>query len=182
MSRGTILGKRYARALFEAARDRQLVTEVGRGLELAVSVLESDETLRQVWQHPELSSAEKKRLATEGFGPHIPELALNAILLMIDKGREQLLPDVAACYRDIANEAIGQERAVVFSPVPLTDEDRLQVAETFGKLTGKHIVIENIVKPELLGGIQVRIGDRLYDGSLSGKLQRLHKSLASQAM
>jgi F-type H+-transporting ATPase subunit delta len=58
----------------------------------------------------------------------------------------------------------------------LSDAELAEVEVSFGKLSGKKIVAEQIVKPDLLGGVQVRIGDRLYDGSLSGKLERLQKS------
>lgn len=182
MSRDLVIRKRYARALFEAARERQEIAEVGQGLELVAAVLKNDEDFRRVWEYPGISSEAKKQLAAEAFGGRIPDLALNAILLMIDKRREAVLPDLAEGYREIADEALGQAKAVVYSPSALTDEVQREVAETFGKLTGKQIIVENIVKPELLGGIQVQIGDRLYDGSLAGKLQRLQKSLSQQAM
>jgi F-type H+-transporting ATPase subunit delta len=182
MSRDLVVRKRYARALFEAARERQQIAEVGEGLELVSSVLDTDEEFRRVWEYPGISSDAKKQLAREAFEGRIPELALNAILLTIDKRREAILPDLAEGYREIADEALGRATAVVYSPKPLTEEERREVAETFGKLTGKQMNVENIVKPELLGGIQVRIGDRLYDGSLAGKLQRLQKSLSQQAM
>ncbi|MNT98611.1 ATP synthase subunit delta [compost metagenome] len=65
----------------------------------------------------------------------------------------------------------------MYTAIALSDEELAGVAAEFGKLAGKTIVAEQIVEPALLGGVQVRIGDRLYDGSLSGKLERLQKSL-----
>ncbi len=80
-------------------------------------------------------------------------------------------------YVAIANEALGQAEATVYTPYPLSESDAGKVAEKFSKLTGKTIRVNNVIDQSLIGGMQVRIGDRIYDGSLSGKLQRLSKSL-----
>ena len=83
----------------------------------------------------------------------------------------------------IANEALGQANALVTTPLTLTAKESQEIAERFSIISGKKIQISSIVDPSLLGGLQVRIGDRLYDGSLSGKLARLEKSLeVSQAL
>jgi F-type H+-transporting ATPase subunit delta len=77
----------------------------------------------------------------------------------------------------IANQALGQAQAIVTTPLALTEHEASEIAERFSKLSGKKIQITSIIDPSLLGGLTVRIGDRLYDGSLSGKLGRLEKSL-----
>jgi F-type H+-transporting ATPase subunit delta len=82
----------------------------------------------------------------------------------------------------IAGEALGQARATVYTAQALSAEELGNVAAQFSGLTGKKITAEQVVEPALLGGIQVRIGDRLYDGSLAGKLDRLQKSLNKRAL
>jgi len=176
------VGIRYARALFEAARDKQQVVEVADGLKLAVSALGANDDFRLIWEHPSIAAADKKAMVQEAFEGKVPELVLNTILLMVDKGRESIMAALLASYNEIADEATGQAEAIVYSPAALTAEEAGQVAATFGAITGKKIRVENIVKPGLLGGLQVRIGDKLYDGSLAGKLQRLEKTLSQQAL
>jgi F-type H+-transporting ATPase subunit delta len=101
----------------------------------------------------------------------------NTLQLLIEKGRETLVGAVYEDYVKIAGEALGQANATVTSALPLTVEEATNVKAQFEQMIGKKVRIENIVDPSLLGGLQVRIGDRLYDGSLSGKLARLEKSL-----
>ncbi len=68
------------------------------------------------------------------------------------------------------------------SPAPLSEQEKSNLAEKFGALLGKTIRVTNSVNPELLGGLTVRIGDTLYDGSLKGKLERLDKTLQTAAI
>jgi F-type H+-transporting ATPase subunit delta len=89
---------------------------------------------------------------------------------------------VYEAYTRIAGQALGQAHATVYTAKALTEQELSGVEAQFGGITGKKIIAEQIVEPALLGGIQVRIGDRLYDGSLSGKLDRLQKTLNSKAL
>ncbi|MMZ61808.1 ATP synthase subunit delta [compost metagenome] len=70
----------------------------------------------------------------------------------------------------------------MYSTYALNDEEQQQVAAEFGSLVNKKIRIENVIDKSLLGGMKVRIGDTLYDGSLAGKLERLEKSFRRQAL
>ena len=85
-------------------------------------------------------------------------------------------------FTKVANEALGQASAIVYSAFVLSDAQQAEIASHFSKVTGKTIRVSSVVEPKLLGGVQVRIGDRLYDGSLSGKLARLEQSLKTQAL
>jgi F-type H+-transporting ATPase subunit delta len=103
--------------------------------------------------------------------------------LLIERGRESILTSLYNDFIDIADEALGQANATVYTPFALNEKEEREIAEGFGRLTGKKIRIETVIDPSLLGGIKVRIGDRLYDGSLAGKLARLQKNLnEAQAM
>jgi len=178
MSSEVIVGKRYARALLEAARERGLIAEVAQELKLVAAAVEETDGFQNVWENPSFSAAVKKQMIESVLAGKVSEVVINTIKLMVDKGREDLLGTLSEQYAEAANEALGQAVAQVYSVAPLTEDDMKSVAATFSQLTGKTIIVENIVNPGLLGGLQVRIGDRLYDGSLSGKLQRLGKTLS----
>lgn len=108
---------------------------------------------------------------------------MNTLQLLIERRREEALEAFVKAYVKIANDALGQANATVYTPVKLSEAELNDIAATFGKLTGKQIRVESVIDKSLLGGIQVRIGDRLYDGSLSGKLKRLERTLnQSQAL
>jgi len=182
MSKELIVGRRYAKALFRIAQEQNRVAEVEKDLRLLADTLKEHAELRQILLNPTVTKQMKKDLARQVFGGRVSETVLNAVQLMVDKGRETLLDTLVDAYLEFANEAMEQAAATVYSARLLTDGELRQIADTFGTITGKTVVARQVLKPELIGGIQVLIGDRLYDGSLSGKLQRLQKTLTQQAL
>lgn len=176
MSRDVIVAKRYARALFELANEQHQVELVEEQLTQAVQVLTENQELNKLLVLPNVQVSVKQNIVKLVLSGQ-SDTVVNTILLLIEKGRESLLTHVLQAYVKIANEALGLAEATVYTPYPLSEADALRVTEQFSQLTGKAIRISNVIDRSLIGGMQVRIGDRVYDGSLSGKLQRLSKSL-----
>ncbi|MFB9274612.1 F0F1 ATP synthase subunit delta [Cohnella cellulosilytica] len=179
MSRGTVVAKRYAKALFSAAQQKGLVAETETQLQLIVDVLQINPEFRAFLVAPNITLETKKQTLFQAFGAEASPLVLNTISLLIERGREGELASVLAAYLQVAGEALGRADAHVASPAPLSDEEQAKLADKFGALLGKKVRVTNSVNPELLGGLTVRIGDTLYDGSLKGKLERLDKTLQS---
>jgi|HigsolmetaGSP11D_1036233.scaffolds.fasta_scaffold32214_2 F-type H+-transporting ATPase subunit delta len=177
MTKDTIVAKRYAKALFAVAQERSIIQQVEASLRTVVQAIDGNAELKKMLHHPAIAEETKLELLRNIFEGNIEEPVYNILRLLVERRREALLPALLQYYVGIADAALGQASAVVYSPFALTEAESREIAETFGRLTGKTIRTESVIDPSLLGGIQVRIGDRLYDGSLSGKLARLHKSL-----
>ncbi|XID91150.1 F0F1 ATP synthase subunit delta [Paenibacillaceae bacterium WGS1546] len=182
MSRGTVVAKRYAKALFQAARDKGLVAETETQLKLIVDVIEGNDDVRAFLVAPNITLETKKQTLYQAFGAEASPIVLNAVYLLIERGREGELAAVLEAYLQVAGEALGRTDAHVISPTPLSAEEQAKLADKFGALLGKKVRITNTVNPELIGGVTVRIGDTLYDGSLKGKLERLEKTLQTAAI
>lgn len=178
MSRA-IIAKRYAKALFEASHEQNIVEQVEQELQLIVQFVEQDKDFKKFLEHPNIDNDIKNNVLQAAFGSRLSPIVYNTLELIIARGREAMLSDLLAYYIAIANEALGQEDAVVYSATALSAEQIDNIAHVFGELTGKKIKVNHIVDASLLGGLRVRIGDRLYDGSLSNKLNQLQKSLIS---
>ncbi|GKU76946.1 F0F1 ATP synthase subunit delta [Paenibacillus sp. L3-i20] len=182
MSRDTVVAKRYAKALFELASAAGKVSEVEDQLKLVADVLNEDVEIIKFLSLPNIAPENKIALLKSAFGDKVSELVFNTLQVLVTRRRQAITGDVYEAYTKIAGEALGQAHATVYSAKQLTDSELADVAVQFGSITGKKIIAQQIVEPALLGGLQVRIGDRLYDGSLSGKLDRLQKSLNSKAL
>jgi len=182
MSRESVVAKRYARALFEVAQQQNVIAEVEQQLKLVVEALTGDAEIRKFLSFPNIDVTKKIELIKSAISDKVSAVVLHTIELLIERGRQGAIGDVYEAYTKIAGEALGEAHAVVFTAQRLSAEELAKVESTFGALAGKRIKAEQIVEPALLGGVQVRIGDRLYDGSLSGKLARLEQSLKNQAM
>jgi F-type H+-transporting ATPase subunit delta len=183
MSQDTVVAKRYAKALFEIAQEQNRIAEVEAELKAVVSVLNQNDDFAKLLKHPGIGAESKKALLKNIFESQLSEMTFNTLLLLIERGREDLLESLVSYFVKITSEALGQAQATVYTPVELSGAELSNIAAKFSALTGKQIRVEPVLDKSLLGGIRVRIGDRLYDGSLSGKLERLKKTLnQSQAL
>ncbi|SDE33808.1 F-type H+-transporting ATPase subunit delta [Paenibacillus sp. UNCCL117] len=183
MSKDTVVAKRYARALFEIAQEQNRVAQFEEELNAFLSALRQNADFNKLIVHPGLTVSAKQELLSNVFGGQLSDTVLNTLQLLVANGREELLESLVGYYAAIAGEALGQAKAIVYTPFALSEADEKQIASTFSTLTSKQIRVESVIDKSLLGGIQIRVGDRLYDGSLSGKLKRLEKALnQSQAL
>jgi len=182
MSRGTVVAKRYAKALFQLAQEQGLVAEVENNLKQIVSTIENDAQVRAFLSAPNITLATKIGALKAGFDDKASTFVLNTVSLLIERGREGDIASVLEAYLKVAGEALGRADAIVTSSKPLTEDEKKKLSDKFSALLGKSVRVTNDVDPELLGGVTVRIGDTLYDGSLKGKLDRLNKALQNAAI
>ncbi|MFC5403577.1 F0F1 ATP synthase subunit delta [Cohnella soli] len=182
MSRGTVVAKRYAKALFQLAQERGQVAETEVQLKAIVTAIDGDANVRAFLVAPNITLDKKQQALNNAFGGHASPIVLNLVSLLVERGRESELPAVLAAYLQVAGDALRRADAHVVSSQPLSEMEKIKLAEKFGATLGKSVRVTNEVDPSLLGGLTVRIGDTLYDGSLRGKLQRLDKTLQSAAL
>ena len=109
--------------------------------------------------------------------PGIGEAPLNLARLLRRKGRLALGPSIASYFRELLDERRGIARAEVRTAVEIGDERRRWFADRLAELTGKEIEVDAQVDPDLIGGVVVRIGDRLIDGSTRSRLRGLRTRL-----
>jgi len=177
MSRSTVAARRYAKAMFELARERNLIAETEEQLKQAVGVIQDNGEFRTLLSSPNVPLEVKIRTLREAFGQSVSPIVLNTLCLMTERRRHGEMTALLEEYQRVAGEAMGRVEARVVSARPLTQEEIGKVAETFGALLGKTVRVTVEVDPSLLGGLTVRIGDTLYDGSLKSKLARMQRTL-----
>ncbi|WP_127534250.1 F0F1 ATP synthase subunit delta [Paenibacillus kobensis] len=182
MSRDVVVAKRYAKALFDIAQQQSVVSEVEGQLKQIVDAIGQDDMIKKFMSFPSIDAKRKIELFRSAFADRVSYILLNTLELLINNGRQDIIGDVYEAYVKIAGEALGEARATVYTAQALSAEELAKVAAQFSQISGKKITAEQVVNSDLLGGIQVRIGDRLYDGSLAGKLNRLAKSLNKRAL
>jgi F-type H+-transporting ATPase subunit delta len=174
---GSIVAKRYALALFQIAQEQKILDQVGEELRVVKEVLFYNADIKAVLKSPKLSKDKKKEILGQAFAS-FNTYVLNTLLLMLDRHRQDEIIAVADEFIELVNDEKGIVEADVYSVRPLTEEEREVLSSTFAaKIDKKSLQIENIVDSDLLGGVKIRIGNRIYDGSLRGKLDRLERKL-----
>ncbi|PTM56753.1 F0F1 ATP synthase subunit delta [Desmospora activa] len=173
----SIVANRYAKALFETASEKGELESVEREIVAVAAVFHENADLRKWLEHPKVTVEEKKNLFAKLF-PELSLLTRNLLHLLVERRRELEVEGIAATYQRLTMERRGVVEAEVVSAVPLAEADEQELIAAFQKRIGKTIQIKNRVDSDILGGVIVKIGDRLYDGSLKTKLDRFHKNVA----
>jgi F-type H+-transporting ATPase subunit delta len=169
--------ERYALALFQLANQHGTSEEVEADLREVKKVFIDNPELLSLLASPKLSAGNRNNIISELFGQG-NGYVVNTLQLLAERRRLDEVADVVDQYIGLANEAKGIEDAKVYSVSPLTEEERASISATFAKKIGKQSLrIENIIDPSLIGGLRLQIGNRIYDSSISSKLERLQRQL-----
>lgn len=176
----SVVAKRYALALFEIAKQHQQLQTVEEELLVVKAVFKENKELLPLLKSPKLTIAEKQTLLKNAFSA-ASVYVINTLTLLVERHREGSVIDVVNAFVSLSHEEQGLAEATVESVRSLTEAETAQVSAQFAKKVDKQALkITNIVNPDLLGGLKVRIGNRIFDGSLRGKLDRLEKQLIAK--
>ncbi|WP_456277446.1 F0F1 ATP synthase subunit delta [Bacillus sp. AK128] len=179
MSNGRV-AKRYATALFQVANEQGILEQVENELNTVKSVFEGNKELTSVLNHPKVTRVTKKALIKESF-KDMSAPVLNVLLILVDRDRQVVIPEVAEFFIEEANNARGIADAKVYTVRALTEDEKSTLSQAFAKKFGKtSLRIQNIVDPKVLGGVKLRVGNRIYDGSVSSKLARVERELLNK--
>jgi len=133
--------------------------------------------LRAVLIQPLVSVARKNIVVDEAFGDRVTASSLNFLKLLIRKRREDLISECIREFRALLAEHTNTVDAEAWSAVPMTPDQQERLASGLHALTGKTVRLVAKVDHALVGGVVVRIGDTVMDGSVRGKLERLERQL-----
>ncbi len=179
MASGTA-ARRYAQAVFEMADQGGTLDQWERDLSRLTNAL-SDPRLATFFESPQISAAEKRDTVRRLLGEEGQPLTLNLAGLLIERGRFGMLPRLYAAFHDLLLARRGIAVAEVTTAVPLTEVELNVVRGRLLTITGgRDIELRPQVDESIIGGIIVRIGDQLIDGSVTSRLRRLRDQLASR--
>ena len=128
-------------------------------------------------QAPEITPEERTK-ALEKVLPSLSDATRNLLMLVAKRRAIKVLPQVYARFQELSDAAQGVVRVQVTSAIELTGRDRRRITEQLAASLGKEVQITTAVNPELLGGLVIRVGDRVIDGSAQQRLSALKGSLA----
>lgn len=173
------VAKRYGRALFELALEKNILDQLEAELKEVVKVINENEELKKVLEHQLMSSEIKQEIFKKVYLDSVSSTTLNFLLLILHKRRENALEQIVEHYLNLANEEKGIVRADVKTAIELSPEDQEQLRQNLTKMTGKNLQLKIEIDPSIIGGLVVKIGDKIIDGSVSTKLKMLEKHLKS---
>ena len=172
---GRASAKRYAQAMFNIALESGRVDQWADDLRAINEGLQTAE-LKAFLEHARVPLERKVGTIAEAFQGLDP-LVLNLLSLIVSRGLVDLVPEVEAGYRQLLNEYLSIEQVEVRSAVPLEDGERERITTFLGALINKQVSLDARVDPTILGGLVIKVGDKLIDGSTRTRLGELGKQL-----
>jgi F-type H+-transporting ATPase subunit delta len=176
MARPSTAARRYAEAAFELALAADSLDAWAKDLPTAAQLV-GDERVARVVDDPSRPIAERRVILDRLLKRRVKPRALNLVGLLSERRRLDLLPAIAREYDQLLKRHRGIVTAVVTSAVPLTKDESKALVERLREMTGATVELEPRVDEGLIGGLTVRIGDRLLDASVRGRLERLRDQL-----
>lgn len=166
----------YAEALYEAASDADAVTAVSADVAGFAEALEASDELSSVLANPEIETRSKKRAVgalTEGANP----LVQNFLQVLLDRGRIHEFGDIARAFSDRVARAQDRLEVEAVTAVPLPDDLRARIVTRIEEKTGSSVDLTESVDPEIVGGLVLRVGSSIVDGSVRHRIDELREAL-----
>lgn len=175
--RDETVARSYAETLFALAQRHEGLDAFGRGMDVVSSLLDQNADFRLFLETPRIDASEKKAVVRKVFADVLPEQLVNFLLVTIDKRRQRLLRDIAGQYGALVDEHEGRAHVAVTVARALDDETLRLLAERLSGFLGVTAIPHVRVDEDILGGVIVRTGDTIYDGSVRRQLDGMRRQL-----
>jgi F-type H+-transporting ATPase subunit delta len=176
MSQRTV-SRRYASALCEEAERAGTLDAVDEDVEMLRRSLETNDELSRFFKSPVIPSEKKRDVIDALLEDRVEPLTLRFLHLLVEKDRETSTAAILNAYHDLRDEQRGIVDATARVAHPLSEDDREALIDALEAHTDKTIRLHVEEEPDLIGGIVIRIGDHVFDGSIRNRLSALHDRL-----
>jgi F-type H+-transporting ATPase subunit delta len=180
--RESTIARSYAEALYDLGERHGQVDAFAGALDTLAALRDAEPRLRRFLDTPKVEPAQKKRVLREALQGRVPPLFLNFLMVVFDKRRQRLLPEIAREYHAILDERLGRVHVQVTLAREPDERTEREIAADLTQVLGKTVIPHVRVDPRILGGIVVRYGDRVLDGSLRRRLVSLRRRLLYAGM
>lgn len=170
------IARRYSGALFQAAGESGSLASVETDFSRMSEFLKPHSGLFSLISNPLVSNEEKKAVFGKAF-PTLNPLTSRFIGMIIEKKREHQLPEIITQFFALSDEKNGIARAAVTTAIDLSPEQEKRLMTEINKLTGKNVILTKHLNPEIKGGMVLRIGDTVYNTSITHRLDLIRKNL-----
>ena len=171
------IGRNYAEALLALGRKNDQIEEFGALLNGIADAMRDDQTLRTFLESPKLPASHKIEILEKALGHRVPPLFLRYVETVIQKRRQMLIPEIATEYQSLLDEAENRLHANVTVAREPGEPERDALARQLSRLFGKRVVPHISTNPAILGGVIVKVGDTVIDGSVRKRLSVLKQRM-----
>ncbi|MGM0576576.1 MAG: ATP synthase F1 subunit delta [Myxococcota bacterium] len=172
------IARRYAKALADLCAETRNHAVIGKQLETFAQTWSSSEELQDLLGNPVVSTEDKKQVLLKLFAKFLfAPTTRNFLLVLLEHDRLDEIVSISDAFREHMDTMSNRMRTTVVSASPLERADLTRIQAALQRLTGKTVLLEAKVDPELLGGVQVRIGTLVLDGTVRSQLDTMRERL-----
>lgn len=168
--RDETIARNYAEALLALAKKANATEEWGEVVHAVAGAIESNITLQRFLEAPQVSGAQKKAILAKGLEGKVPPMFIRFLQKLVSNRRQLLIPEIASAYSDLLDSAAGRVHARVTVARAMSDADRDAIAAQLTRVLKMTVVPHVTVNEQILGGVIVRVGDTVMDGSVRRRL------------
>ncbi len=175
------VAKRYARALLEIGIANNNFAIIQRQVRELADLYVGSAPLRSIVSNPNVSHAERGKVVDQiASRAQLHPMVRNFMMLLLDNDRFDHVEGIAAELDDMVDEHAGNVRAHVTTATPLKDSQLALIKGAIAKITGKNVLLDTAVDPDIVGGVVTRVGSTLYDGSVRTQLESIRDSILEE--
>ena len=170
----------YAKSLYELADDaggRDKIVELAEELEQICELARGDRSFSEFLASPIINTKARGEVIRNIFHGRITDLALRFLLVLNEKSRLRRLESISAAFDQLVHEAFGRVEVDIFTPGPLGREQIDTIQQRIQAALNREPIVHAYTDSEMIGGVKLRIGDQLIDGSVASRLRRLRQNL-----
>jgi F-type H+-transporting ATPase subunit delta len=174
---GRIIADRYANAVLQNCRDLNDINRAKADLALLSQVYWTDEATRRFLLNPKIPATVKQKVLERALSGKLGNTVLHLLLLLIEKRRQDLLPAIAERFSALCDNVQGVEHARIISAVPLSSDLADRLSHSVQRFSARKVEVEFRVDPGIVGGVIIRLGDRVIDGSLAHRFEQMRRAM-----
>jgi len=171
------IAKKYSTALFELAREKNLIDIAWEQFNSLAAYLRVDRTFLDFMTAPQVNDAKKESLIEKVFSGVLEKTFYNFLMFLARKRRIKFLPEIIEEFDRLYREHKGIARATVITAMPVTDQERQRIIDELASKTNLKIELEEKVDMAIIGGVVVKLHDQIIDGSIRHGLNLLRNRL-----
>ena len=170
----------YATALYAVAHAEDQVSSTGDELFTVARAIEGNDALRDALGDPHLPAERRQQIIEELLGSRSSDVTLALASMVVAAGRGRELPDIVDALLELSGAQVGRQVAEVRSAIDLTEDQQQRLAASLKTATGSDVDVRVVVDPTVVGGLEVRVGDQVIDGTVRRRLSQLRESLSAR--
>jgi F-type H+-transporting ATPase subunit delta len=176
------VGYRYAKAVFDLAIQNGATSAANADIQLIAETCAGSDDLMAFLRNPVIPNAQKHIGLTQIFADKLQSVEVKGLIdLVVDNNREKFLPNIASSFTKLYDEFTGVERALLTSADTLSPEMVTAIKTTVEQKLGKKLIITEKIDASLIGGYILKVGDKLFDGSVATNLRKLHNEFTDKS-